>query len=210
VYPFGPGHLPSYPGYGIRYPGAWIAAGIATTAWWSGVAWSSAGAYCGCAVQPYTYVYGDNITYDDGTVYYGNQPVATAEQYYQQATQMAADGQQIANEDWMPLGVFGVVRQATDRVERVAQIAVNKEGIIRGNFQDLLTDTVTPIVGSVDKQNQRVAMKLQGNDTVVVETGLYNLTQDEVPVLIHFSPDRQEPRTMVRLKQPEEQAQQPQ
>ena len=76
------------------------------------------------------------------------------------------------------------------------QIAVNKDGVLRGNYHDLLTDTVTPILGAVDKQNQRVAMKLQGNDSVVVETGLYNLTNDEVPVLVHFGPDRQETRTL--------------
>ncbi|MGO8744411.1 MAG: hypothetical protein ACLQNE_00345 [Thermoguttaceae bacterium] len=31
---------------------------------------------------------------------------------------------------------------------------------------------------------------------------------DEVPVLVHFSPERQEGRTLIRLKQPEEQGQQ--
>jgi hypothetical protein len=47
-------------------------------------------------------------------------------------------------------------------------------------------------------------MKLDGKGSMVVETGLYNLTNDEVPVLVHFSPDRQEPRTLIRLKPPEE------
>ena len=108
VHPFGPGHWPGYlyPGHGVRYPGAWIAAGVATTAWWTGVAWTSAVPYCGCAAQPYVYEYGSNVIYNDGTVYYGDQPVASAEQYYQQANQLAADGQQAANEDWLPLGVF--------------------------------------------------------------------------------------------------------
>ena len=80
----------------------------------------------------------------------------------------------------------------------------NKEGVVHGNFHDVLTDMVIPIVGSVDKQTQRVALKLEGGKSVVVETGLYNLTNDEVPVLVHFSPDRQEPRTLIRLKPPEE------
>ena len=60
-----------------------------------------------------------------------------------------------------------------------------------------------PVTGSVDKKTQRVALKIEGNDSVVVETGLYNLTNDEVPVLVHFGPDRQESRTLIRLKQPE-------
>lgn len=201
--------LPSYPypGYVVRYPRAWIAADIAAAAWWAGVTWEAAGAYCGCAVQPYIYVYGDNIAYHEGTVYYGDRPVATAEQYYQQANQLAAEGGQAGNQDWLPLGVFGVVQQPTDKIERVMQLAINKDGVIRGNYHDLLTDTVATITGSVNKVNQRVGMKVQGNDTMVIEAGLYNLTKDEVPILIHFGPDRQEARTLIRLQQPTEQAQ---
>ena len=61
----------------------------------------------------------------------------------------------------------------------------------------------------MDKKTQRVALKIEGNDSLVVETGLYNLTNDEVPVLVHFSADRQEPRTLIRLQPPESQEQQP-
>lgn len=49
---------------------------------------------------------------------------------------------------------------------------------------------------------------MEGNDSIVMETGLYNLTNDEVPVLVHFGADRQEGRTLIRLKQPEEKGQQ--
>lgn len=208
MFPFRPGYWPGYlyP-YGIRYPRAWVAVGIAATAWWVPPPWHSTIVYCGCDSQPYAYSYGDNITYNEGTVYYGDRPVASAEQYYQQANALASGGQQSANEDWLPLGVFGVARPSANTAERVVQLAVNKDGVIRGNFHDLLTDTVTPIVGAVDKKSQRVSMRLQGNDSVVVEAGLYNLTKDEVPVLVHFGPDRQETRTLVRLQQPTEQTQ---
>lgn len=181
--------------------------GVVTTAWWVPVPWNTAVVYCGCDAQPYAYSYGDNITYNEGTVYYGDRPVASTEQYYQQANLLADGGQRVANEDWLPLGVYGVSRPSANTVERVLQIAVNKDGVIRGNFHDLLTDTVTPIVGAVDRKSQRVSMRLQGNDAVVIEAGLYNLTKDEVPVLIHFGPDRQETRTLVRLQQPTEQTQ---
>jgi hypothetical protein len=63
------------------------------------------------------------------------------------------------------------------------------------------------VTGGVDKATQRVSLKLEGNDTLIVETGLYNLTNDEVPVLVHMGPDRQEGRLFIRLKQPENQAQ---
>jgi hypothetical protein len=55
-----------------------------------------------------------------------------------------------------------------------------------------------------------VAVKMEGNDSVVMETGLDNLDNDEVPVLIHFDADRQEGRTLTRLNQPEEPAPQSQ
>ena len=200
----------STPGWIGRYPGAWWPGrwAIAGTAWATAV-WATAGGYCGCTGDGTNYDYGENVTYDNGNVYYGDQAVATAEQYYDQAGQIADSGQTPQNEEWLPLGVFAVIAEPTQtQTDRVVQLALNKEGVIRGNLQDSLADKVIPIVGAVDKKTQRVAMKLEGNDSAVVETSLYNLTNDEVPVLVHFSADRQEGRTLIRLKQPEEQGQQ--
>ena len=36
------------------------------------------------------------------------------------------------------------------------------------------------------------------------ETGLYNLTQDEAPALIHIGKDKTQQWMLVRLKQPEQ------
>jgi len=104
--------------------------------------------------------------------------------------------------------VFAVIAEPTQtQTDKVVQLAVNKDGVIRGNFQDNLTDKVVPLIGAVDKKTQRVAIRAEGSDKIVVETGLYNLTNDEVPVLVHFGADKQELRTLIRLQQPEEQAQ---
>lgn len=177
---------------------------MATTAW-AGALWGTAGGYCGCEGEGSYYDYGGNVNYDDGTVYYGDQPVASAEQYYNQANQIADAGDAAQNEEWLPLGVFAVVAGPTQtQTDKVLQLALNKEGVIRGNLQDATTDKVIPVTGAVDKKTQRVAIEMEGNDSVVLETGLYNLTNDEVPALLHLGPDRQEPRTPMRLKQPEE------
>jgi hypothetical protein len=199
------------PGWYGRYPGAWWPGGwaLAATAWAPAV-WATAGPYCGCTGDGCYYDYGENVTYDDGNVYYGDQPVASAEQYYDQAGQIADAGGQPQSEEWLPLGVFAVIAEPDQtQSDKTVQLALNKEGVIRGNLQDSLTDKVIPVTGAVDKETQRVALKLEGNDAVVVETGLYNLTNDEVPVLVHFGPDRQETRTLIRLKQPEDQGEQP-
>ena len=114
-------------------------------------------------------------------------------------------------QEWLPLGVFAVIAEPNQtQTDKTVQLALNKEGVIRGNLHDTLSDKLMPVVGAVDKKTQRVAMKLEGNDAVVVETGLYNLTNDEVPVLVHFNADQHEDRTLIRLQQPEDQQQQQQ
>lgn len=197
---FGPGWYGSYPG--AWWPGKWA---VATTAW-ATAAWATAGAYCGCSGEGCYYDYGENVTYQDDTVYYGEQPVASAEQYYDQASQIAAGGETAQNEEWLPLGVFAVIAEPTQtQTDKVVQLALNREGVVRGNLHDFLADKVIPLTGAVDKKTQRVAMKIEGNDTVVVETGLYNLTNDEVPVLVHFGPKGAEDRILIRLQQPADQ-----
>ncbi len=198
---FTPGWIGQYPG--AWWPGKWAVWGTA----WAVATWPYASAYCGCSGEPVYYDYGSNVAYEDGTVYVDDQPVASAEEYYEQAGQIADAGVEPANEEWMPLGVFAVIaEEGQTQTDKIVQLAINRDGVIRGNFQDVMTDQVTPVVGSVDKTTQRVSMKLEGNDSVVVETGLYNLTNDEVPVLVHFGADRQEGRVLIRLQQPEEEA----
>lgn len=194
---FGPGWIGQYPGG--WWPGKWAVAGTA----WAVATWPYASAYCGCYGEPVYYDYGGNVAYQDETVYADDQPVATAADYYAQADQLADSGTTADNEDWMPLGVFAVVsEEGQTQTDKIVQLAVNRDGIIRGNFQDVLLDKVTPVTGAVDKSTQRVSLKLEGNDTLVVETGLYNLTNDEAPVLVHFAPDRREGRVFIRLKNP--------
>ncbi|MFM7116643.1 MAG: hypothetical protein ACKO0N_08425 [Planctomycetota bacterium] len=196
---FGPGYVSTYPN--CWWPGKWA---VAATAW-SIAAYSVAAPYCGCSESATYYDYGNNVTYEEGTVYYDDEPVATAEQYYEEAGQIADAGEQTENEEWLPLGVFAVIASAEQKdSQQIVQLAVNKEGAIRGNFHNQETDEVTPVVGSVNKENQRVALKLQGNDKLLVETGLYNLTNDECPVLVHYSPEEQEQLTLIRLHQPSE------
>lgn len=150
-----------------------------------------------------SYAYGDNVTYQDGNVYYGDQPVATAEQYYDQASQIASSPP-TTNEEWLPLGVFSVTtNNGQASTDKVVQLSLNKEGTIQGSLYDKLTDKSVAVVGAVDKQTQRVAMKPEGNDAIIFETGLNNLTTDQVPVLVHFDKTRQEQRLLVRLTKPE-------
>lgn len=87
---------------------------------------------------------------------------------------------------------------------RVLQLAVDKSGIISGTLYNRETDQADAVQGRVDKNTQRVAMRFGSTDEIVAETGLYNLTQDEAPLLVHFGKDRVENDVLVRLKEPED------
>ena len=105
--------------------------------------------------------------------------------------------------EWLPLGVFALVQGDQSDPHYVMQLAVNKSGALAGNYSDLMSGTNVPIHGAVDKKTQRVAWTVGNNKHTVGETGLYNLTRDESPALIHIGKDKTQQWTLIRLKQPE-------
>ena len=98
--------------------------------------------------------------------------------------------------------MFALTKPDQTKSDVSLQLAVNKQGVIRGNYTDTATKKNQVIQGSVDKQTQRVAFTVGENTTNVVETGLYNLTKDEAPCLIHFGSERTEQWLLVRLQNP--------
>ena len=99
--------------------------------------------------------------------------------------------------------MFALTKSDKTKTDVTIQLAVNKQGVIRGNYTDTATNKNQVIQGSVDKQTQRVAFTVGDNTTNVVETGLYNLTKDEAPCLIHFGKDKSEQWLLVRLQKAE-------
>ena len=154
------------------------------------------------------YNYGENVYYDDGNVYYGDQQVATADEYAQQAEAIATSipaNVQPAPEDWMPLGVFAVTQDgesADDNPTMFLQLAVSKQGIIAGTFQNTSTGVVKSVEGMVDKETQRAAWTAEGETRPLMETGLGNLTQDTAGALVHFANGDTQRWLMARLTDP--------
>jgi len=128
-------------------------------------------AYVGATAAPVYYDYGTTIIYEGDTVYQNDQPVGTAEEYYQQAENLAGSGQPAQEEaapaadEWLSLGVFAATKEGESQANRLFQLAVNKQGVIRGNYEDMLAGNVEPINGSVDKKTQRVAWTIGDNKT---------------------------------------------
>ena len=157
--------------------------------------------------MPVYYDYGKTITYENDDVYVNGENVGTAQQYYDQAVNLASTGAQAdppsSSDDWLPLGVFALTRSHHTKSDVDIQLAVNKQGVIRGNYTDTVTNKNQAIQGSVDKQTQRVAFTVGDNKTNIVETGLYNLTKDEAPCLIHVGKDHTQQWLLVRLQKPD-------
>ena len=52
--------------------------------------WNSVGSWCGYSGEPTSYNYGEDIYYSDGEVYSGDEPIATAEEYADEAATIAS------------------------------------------------------------------------------------------------------------------------
>ena len=68
---------PGWAAYAVTRPFAWAT-------------WGSVGSWCGYAGEPTAYGYGENVYYSGDQVYYGDQPIATAEEYAEQAAAIAS------------------------------------------------------------------------------------------------------------------------
>jgi hypothetical protein len=197
------------PGWYARYPGAWVAAGLTTAAIWGAASWGSCSDYVGYSegTAPVYYDYGNTVTYQDGNVYYGERAVGTEAEYAAQAATIADAGAQAKppeDEKWQPLGVFALVKGDETTSNDLFQLALNKDGVVRGNYYNAVADATTPVAGSLDKKSQRVAWTIGDAKDTVYETGLYNLTQEQTSVLVHFGKERTEQYKLFRVEQPKE------
>ncbi len=194
------------PAWYTAHPGCWAAAGWAAGAAWGYATYPVISTYCGIpAENPPDYDYGSTVVYQNDNVYVNGQDQGTAQQYADQATTIATQGQTAMpppTEDWKPLGVYALVQGDDKSSNNIFQLAVNKDGIIRGNYYDGLMDTTSDVYGSIDKKTQRAAWTIGKKKDRVFEAGVYNLTQAQCPCLIHIGTQKTTQMMLVRVEQP--------
>jgi len=189
---------------------AWIAPKtVVGVNYWRPPVWATTAAFIGLAATtpPMVYDYGSTVVIHENIVYVNGDQIATAEEYSTQAIQIVDTGRQAKpaeNDEWQPLGVFGAVQEDEKVAQRIFQLAVNKDGILRGNYYDAVADNTLPVVGSVDKKTQRVAWSIGDKKDIVFETGLPNLTKDESTLLVHYGKENTQQMILVRLEEPAE------
>jgi uncharacterized protein (TIGR03000 family) len=170
---------------------------------WRSTTWGHLTAWLGWNVKPFSYNFGINIKVQYGFVYLNGEVQGSEEKYYQQALALAETkpGDPPPQDEWLPLGVFAMVEEGKTRPAGVTHLAIDRSGLIRGNFFNPLTGKVLPVRGALDRKTQRMAGVAGGTD-LVFQAGLYNLTQEVTPVLVNLNKDKTEQWLLVRLKPP--------
>ncbi len=200
----------------------WRPAPIATAAvvtspwwWWQPVTYSSATTFFAGSMpaQPATYDPGTTVIYEGDTYYVNGKASGTAEDARKAAIQLAspavdqipvpdppAEGQPA---EWMPLGVWALTQQEQGDATMFMQFSVDKNGLVGGAYQNVLTGDSQPIVGQLDKQTQRIAWHVGEATQTVYETGFSNLENDVASVFVHFGENSTQTWLLVRLPSPE-------
>ena len=145
------------PDWYAKHPQAWRPA-KSSADWWKTADVATVSAWLGQPVQPVQPVTAAGTAADSGGA------VTTAG-----GADIGADGLQSvlvlpaghqnavgpADSDWLPLGVFAVVppgvAQQSGQSHNYQQLAIDRQGTIRGNFFDTISGTVQPITGTVDR-----------------------------------------------------------
>lgn len=182
----------------------WRPAAWGTLATWGAWNWST----------PYYYDYGGYSYPVTTTTTSSNVSPYTTTTIPSQPTQMqSVQGPQTsiaANEEWLPLGVFAVVSDyaftsdynAAAQANRFIQLAIKRSGEIAGVLYNSANDAAYDLTGMVDPNNQKAYWTMSNQtDSPIASTGMYNLTEDQTPVNVHFSDGSDQKWVLVRLQQ---------
>jgi hypothetical protein len=106
--------------------------------------------------------------------------------------------------DWLPLGVFAVGKNANQAgvSNMFVQLALSKDGEIAGTYYNALTDQTHELEGSIDEMTQQAVWKISDNpNSPIMSTGLFNLSQDETDVTVHFPNGIEQSWLMIRMNE---------
>ena len=105
-------------------------------------------------------------------------------------------------EEWQPLGVFALSEPGQSQSNMLLQMAVNRNGVVHGNYYNQLTNEQSEIYGSLDKQTQRISWTIGSNTSTVFDASFGDLVKDDASVLVHDGPTNTQRMLLFRLQQP--------
>jgi len=191
------GPQPFTPAWYLEHPNAWKVTHPYAPA--AAVGFAGVAAWVGLQGQAAAVDYGDTSVVN---YYPAEEGYEEHQQQVEDAAELAETGQAAEAEGpWMPLGVFALLSPGQTEPHTIVQLAVNRQRVVQGNHFDVLTEASHPIHGSIDPTTQQTAWTAGGNERVVYQTDLASLTEDAVPLLIHFGDQQTQRWTMIRTEQ---------
>ena len=182
-------YQPFTPAWYAQHPKAWqvthpyaggavaTAATAASVAAWLGVAYAPTETVIVTGSEQYSQQYDVQTTEtqpDADPSAAGEEPSATG------GASPAEDAQ------WMSLGVFEIMPAGQSEASRVVQLAVDREGVVRGTLCDRISDEVGDLHGAIDKQSLLVTWTIGEHGDVVFEIPLAELSKPQGSLTIHF------------------------
>jgi len=169
-----------------RWYGGWGGWGVGVA---TGLLWADLATWGGYGAAPVSYDYGTTVVYSDDAVTVAGEEAGTPEEYAQQATDLAQSGaakDAVSDEaEWRPLGVYALARDGETKPSTFLSLAVDADGLLRGNYYDAISDSSMEVTGKVDQKTQRAAWTIGDHATSVYEAGIANLLDDQTQVLVH-------------------------
>lgn len=200
----------AYPAYSAetvaQHDDAWHPTNLTAPSMYTKPGYAALVAAFGLPAQPLLYDYGGNVVVQPDAVYINGVFVGAPPAYADQASKIAASGkaaQPPADAKWVPLGVFAIVEGAATTSDDVFQLAIDAQGVIRGNYHNVKTNQMIALSGSLERQSQRAAWTIGKDQLPVYEAGIANLSKDATSILVHLPDGQSHQMTLIRLAEPQ-------
>jgi hypothetical protein len=119
-----------------------------------------------------------------------------------EGTQTASAAEEIPDDlEWMPLGVFNAAEENAARSTLFLQLAVSRDGVLKGNAYDTTSDTTTPIGGTIDKESRAASWRI-GAKGAEFEATLDGLVAESCTAKVTSPGGRQETWHLVHVQKP--------
>lgn len=170
---YAPNEQPFTPQWYGDHPNAWQYTHPHADAW-AVATTAGAAAWLGWDTVP-AYGYG---------TYYSETP---SEEVAAEADALASNGSQEVDEngEWLNIGTYALAPKGSRDATLMLTLAVDKDGILRGTYFDLISNSAQTIQGAIDKESRRAAWRV-GEGQVTFQTTLNDLTADTAAVSLQF------------------------
>jgi hypothetical protein len=110
--------------------------------------------------------------------------------------------------EWMPLGVYATGPKNATQAHVYQQLAVSKQGELKGNYYDSITNTTQPVSGAIDRETRKAGWKVGGKGGATFETTLDALMKTPSDVTMKSGGAEHE-WELVQVQKPDDKAAKP-